>query len=188
MHFYISDLHLGDDRIFALCRRPFSSLEDMETNIVEKWNGKVTDNDDVYILGDLGNGSADIITRFFFKVKGRKHLIVGNHDEAFLREYSMTGLFDSIEHIAYINDNGRKVCLCHYPLMDWFSGHETIYQVYGHIHNKTEENGKMYADIRHYYTDKLAFNASVDVIGFEPVTLDELIKFKEGRKHDPYIH
>lgn len=188
MNFYISDLHLGDERIFTLCHRPFTSLDEMETSLIQKWNNKVNDGDDIYVLGDLADGSAERIAAFFSKTKGKKHLIVGNHDEDFVKEYVSTRSFASIEHLAYVDDRGRKICVCHYPLMDWFSGRETIYHVYGHIHNKTEQNGKMYADIKNYYADKPAFNASVDVIGFEPVTLDELIKIKEGEKHDTYIH
>ena len=47
------------------------------------------------------------------------------------------------------------------------------YHVYGHIHNKNISN------IKNYYKDKLAFNASADVIGHIPMSLDELIKIKE---------
>ena len=181
MNFYISDLHLGDERVFELCRRPFSSLEKMEERIIKRWNEKVSDNDDVYILGDLVNGSSKKIDEFFSKVKGRKHLIVGNHDEKYLTEYSLTQFFIEIDRLKYLNDKGRKVCVCHYPLLDWFSGDEVVYHVYGHIHNKTKDNGQMYADIEDYYNDKPAYNASVDVIGFEPVTLDELMKIKEEK-------
>ncbi len=188
MIFYISDLHLGDEVIFKLCKRPFSSLEEMENFIIKQWNKKVSGDDDVYILGDLANGSSSKIKEFFSKVKGRKHLIVGNHDEKYMTEYSLTHSFVDIDRLRYVDDQGRKVCVCHYPLLDWFSGNETIYHVYGHIHNKTKANGQMYAEIKGYYDNKPAFNASVDVIGFEPVTLDELIKIKEGNTDDSYIN
>lgn len=188
MYFYISDLHLGDERIFKICRRPFSSLDDMETHIIKRWNEKVSDDDDVFVLGDLSNGSAEKVKNFFSKVKGRKHLIVGNHDEDYLTEYISTQSFLSINRLVYLNDKNRKVCVCHYPLLDWFSGNETIYHVYGHIHNKTVANGKMYLDIKSYYQDKPAFNAGIDVIEFEPITLDELIELKEANKDEPYIN
>lgn len=188
MNFYISDLHLGDERIFKLCKRPFSSLEEMENHIIKRWNEKVSEDDDIYVLGDLANGSASKIKEFFSKVKGRKHLIVGNHDEEYLTEYFLTQSFVGIDRLRYLNDEGRKVCVCHYPLLDWFSGNEIVYHVYGHIHNKTEANGQMYADIKGYYDNKPAFNASVDVIGFEPVTLDELIELKEGNVDDSHIN
>lgn len=183
MNYYISDLHIGDKKIFELCNRPFKSLEEYENYLIKSWNSKVTENDDVYVLGDLANGSPKAVKEFFSKVRGRKHLILGNHDENYVTEYSSTNSFVSIQRLRYIDDNGRKVCVCHYPLMDWFSGNELIYHVYGHIHNKNaSNNGYMYQQIEDYYSDKPAFNASVDVTNFEPVTLDELITLKGGKQ------
>ena len=189
MIYYISDLHLGDQRIFNLSKRPLSSLDGYENCLIEKWNQKVNEDDDVYILGDLANGDAKKVRNFFSKTKGRKHLILGNHDEDYLAEYSLTKSFVSINRLDYIIDDGRKVCICHYPLLDWFSGNEIIYHVFGHIHNKNAANsGYMYKQIKDYYSDKPAFNASVDVINFEPVTLNELIKLKEENSNDSYIN
>ena len=188
MIFYISDLHLGDKRLFDYCKRPFASLKEMKESMISKWNKKVTPNDTVYILGDIANGSVEEVRDFFTCVNGKKHLVVGNHDEAYIDGYSKTGLFESIERIAFIQDDNRQVCLCHYPMMDWYTNSKAIYHVYGHIHNKTIKNGQMYADIKNYYKDKNAFNASADVVGFEPVTLDELIALKEANKNDPYIN
>ena len=180
MIYYISDLHLGDERILKLCSRPFSSTDELFEALVERWNAKVTDSDDVYVLGDIANGSSTLVKEFFSRVKGRKHLIIGNHDEEYVNDYSLTEVFDSISGLKYITDSGRKVLLCHYPIMDWFSGDETIYLVYGHIHNKNGENsGQMYRFMQAYYNYLPAYNASADVTNFEPVTLDELIKTKE---------
>ena len=53
MIYYISDLHLGDERIMKLCSRPFKSTGELFGILIERWNAKVTDSDDVYILGDL---------------------------------------------------------------------------------------------------------------------------------------
>ena len=188
MNFYISDLHLNDKRVFKLCGRPFNSLKEMEDFIIKRWNEKVSDNDDVYILGDLSDNSIKAIEQFLLKVKGKKHLIIGNHDVKYLKEEHLEQLFVDINGLLHLKDKGRKVCVCHYPLLDWLSGKEITYHIYGHIHNKTAANGKMYEDIKIYYSDKPAFNASVDVIGFEPVTLDELIKLKEENSNDSYIN
>jgi calcineurin-like phosphoesterase family protein len=180
MIYYISDLHLGDEIILKLCSRPFASTSELFEVLVQRWNAKVADTDDVYILGDIANGSSALVKEFFSRVKGRKHLIVGNHDEEYMDDYSKTKSFVSISGLEYVVDNGRKVLLCHYPIMDWFSGDETIYLVYGHIHNKFSANtSQMYRFMQAYYNYLPAYNASVDVTNFEPVTLDELIKMKE---------
>ena len=51
--FYISDLHLGHNNIIRLDNRPFKNMTEMETTIINNWNSVVSDNDQVYILGDM---------------------------------------------------------------------------------------------------------------------------------------
>ena len=53
MVFFTSDLHLGHRNIIRHCKRPISSIDEMDQCLIEKWNGKVTNADTVYILGDL---------------------------------------------------------------------------------------------------------------------------------------
>ena len=113
---------------------------------------------------------------------------MGNHDKNMFEYIKQSELFDSVNFISLISDEGRKVCLCHYPLMDWMEFNRNGYHIYGHIHNKTAANGGAYRQIKEYYKDKLAFNCGVDVVGFEPVTLDELIKLKEANINEPYIN
>lgn len=181
MIYYISDLHIGDQRIFNLCKRPFLSLSDYEVALIKKWNSKVSDEDTVYVLGDISNGDVKHTKDFFEKLNGNKHLIVGNHDEEYYEEYLKEGIVLSAVHAKYIEDNKRLVFLCHYPVMDWKYGNKTIHHIYGHIHNKTINDDFLYEEIKQFYKNKLAFNASVDVTGFEPVTLDELISLKEDK-------
>ena len=39
--------------IIRHCDRPFSSVDDMDESLLEKWNDRVKQNDTIYILGDL---------------------------------------------------------------------------------------------------------------------------------------
>lgn len=187
MIYYISDLHFFDKPTFDKCSRSFR-FEEFEKVIVSRWNKKVIDVDDVFILGDICEANLKETLSILNKLKGKKHLIVGNHDEKFIDEFIKSNLFESIDYIKLINDNGRLVCLCHYPLMDWNEFNRGSYHVFGHVHNKTEKNGYAYKQIKDYYKDKFAYNAGVDVIDFEPKTLDELIKLKEEKINEPYIY
>jgi len=45
-----------------------------------------------------------------------------------------------------------------------------------------------YAQIKAYYSDKPAYNASVDVTGYILVTLDEMIELKAQNKELPTIN
>ena len=51
--YFTSDLHLCHDRGFIYEPRGFNSIEEMNNAIVENWNSIVTNEDNVFILGDL---------------------------------------------------------------------------------------------------------------------------------------
>jgi len=175
MIYYIADLHLGDKRVFDLCGRNIS-IDDYNEKLIYNWNSKVKDTDVVYVLGDIAEYNYalkgfDIIA----KLNGIKHLIVGNHDEDIIRIIGLNKFleyFETVKWLDKIDDNGREVFLSHYPTMDWWNSQYGSYHVYGHIHNKK------LPEITSYYKDKLAFNASSDVINHTPVRLDELITLK----------
>lgn len=188
MIFYIADIHFGDERIFNKCSRPFKNSLDYEQELCRRWNSKVNNNDTVYVLGDLAQDELLSVTDIFKKLNGKKHLLLGNHDEKLIGSIKQSNVFETIDFIKLIDDNHRKVCVCHYPLMDWIEFNRGGFHVYGHVHNKTIEQGQAYAQIKEYYKDKPAFNAGVDVIGFEPVTLDEMIMLKEKHTNEPYIN
>lgn len=86
MIYYISDTHFKDQKIFDKCKRPFKSVDEMEEVIINKWNKKVNDEDIVYVLGDIGKDDDPSTIDIFNKLKGHKHLIVGNHDHDMLED------------------------------------------------------------------------------------------------------
>lgn len=181
-------MHFGDLRVFNKCSRPFSSLDELEFVITKKWNNKVKNDDTVFVLGDLAEDNYTNVIEILKKLNGKKHLLIGNHDLKMLEQIEHSGVFESIEFMRLIDDNGRKVCLCHYPVMDWMEFSRGGYHVYGHIHNKTASNSPAYTQIKDYFKDKPAYNAGVDVTNFEPVSLDEMIQLKEVNKNEPYIN
>lgn len=188
MQYYISDMHLGDQRVFDKCHRPFSGLDEMEDVIIKNWNAKVHPEDIVYVLGDIAEDHYDKSISVIGKLNGRKCLIIGNHDLLMESKYRESGLFESVDFMKLIIDNGRKVCLCHYPVMDWMEFSRGGYLVYGHVHNKTALNDIAYVQMKEFFKDKLGFNCGVDVTGFEPVTLDEMIRLKEKNKDAAFIN
>jgi len=83
--FIISDTHFSHENILTFNRedgqkvRPgFSSFEEMDEYIVNKWNSVVKPQDKVYHLGDvvMKKRYIDVVKR----LNGRKRLIMGNHD------------------------------------------------------------------------------------------------------------
>ena len=51
--FYISDLHFGHKNILGFDNRPFVDIEQMNNELIRRWNSVVSDGDVVYVLGDM---------------------------------------------------------------------------------------------------------------------------------------
>ena len=67
--FFIADLHFSDINIMKYENRPFDSVELMNEKIVENWNRTVSNDDEVFLLGDIGK--IDYISQ----LNGTKYLI-----------------------------------------------------------------------------------------------------------------
>lgn len=169
MKYYIADTHFGDERVMRLAGRPFQSVEHMDAVLVEKWNARVDEDDQVYVLGDFAF-SDEIACKILPMLKGEIHLICGNHDIVLSNALH---LFKSTDAIKQIYDNGRSTVLCHYPLLSYENSIYGGYQVFGHIHNNPHD---VASELQKYLVRSL--HAGVDVVDFEPKTLDELIAIK----------
>lgn len=53
MKYYIGDAHLGHANIIRYDQRPFSNIDEMDRKIIKNWNDRITNNDDIYIVGDF---------------------------------------------------------------------------------------------------------------------------------------
>ena len=170
MNYYLADTHFGHDNIRKLSNRKFKTVEEMDETIINNWNNRVTDNDDVYILGDFSYKSKDPIY-YLKKLNGRKHLIVGNHDTELLKNPNHKKYFVEIADIKMINDNGIQIVLCHYPMVEWNGYYRGVLHFFGHVHNTFHNETTQYASKM-----KNAYNVGVDIIGFIPRTLDEIMR------------
>ena len=184
MIYYTSDLHLGHENVIRHCSRPFVSADEMDAVLISKWNEKVHPTDTVYIIGDFLFRSKRPAEEYLAILKGKKHLIVGNHDKYWMEKVDLEAWFESVSPMLFVNDHGQTATLCHYPMMSWPGMSRGGYMIYGHIHNNTD------ADYWPLIASRdLMLNAGVDVNGFAPVTLEELIvnnrQFKEEIHDEP---
>lgn len=53
MNYYIADMHLGHQNVIALDNRPFKNADEMDWELIRRWNQQVNENDHVYIVGDF---------------------------------------------------------------------------------------------------------------------------------------
>lgn len=170
MHFYIADTHFGHGNIIRLCNRPFETVVQMDEVMISNWNSRVSDKDDVYILGDFSFKSKDPIP-YLKCLKGHKHLIVGNHDGKLLKNRDFRKHFAEIADMKMVHDNGTKILCCHYPMAEWNGYYKGVLHFYGHIHNSFDTEAYRYLS-----KVKNAYNVGADIIGFAPRTLKEILK------------
>ncbi len=171
MIFYTADLHIGHKNVINMSNRPFSSVDEMNISLVNNWNSVVSEEDEVYIIGDVLFNLKKHTDLYITQLKGKKHLIVGNHDIQNLDKEVFTSCFESINDYLCIDDEGRKVVLFHYPILEWNGYFRGYYHIYGHIHNNFD-------NFANYTMGQIknAFNAGVDVNDFTPKTLNQLIE------------
>lgn len=134
--------------------------------LIANWNSQVTNGDTVYIMGDLFFRTTDA-EPLIKQLKGKKHLIIGNHDNSWLKKLDVSKYFESVERLKVFGNGKCKVTLCHYPMMSF----EGDYLIYGHIHNN--KNDTYWPLLR---TMDNALNACVEVNGYMPVIFEDLIK------------
>lgn len=68
-------------------------------------------------------------------MKGKKHLITGNHDHKWIKNVCLDEYFESVNYYLEIKDEDNRIALCHYPMLSWGGSSRGSYLVYGHIHN-----------------------------------------------------
>lgn len=169
MNYYIADLHLGHTNIIRLSKRPYTTIDEMDKDLIDKWNSVVSDNDDIYIVGDLIFRTNKGYEYYLKQLKGKKHLIIGNHDHKMLKQKGIDKYFESIDDLLMINDDKYTIVLCHYPLAEWPNFYRGAYHFFGHIHNNKNEAYEIMKNVKNSY------NVGVDVIGFTPKTAKQII-------------
>ena len=188
MKYYISDLHLFHENAIQFDQRPFKSVQQMHDTILKNWNDRVMNGDYVYILGDVSmRGKNEDLIAFVARLKGRKVLIRGNHDD--VSDYRYQQLFAEICDYKEIHDSVGKekygLVLSHYPIFSWKNMGRGKILLYGHTHVSAEDQFYQQClkqmkenDCRHVYDKDLrAFNVGcmLPYMDYTPRTLEEIM-------------
>jgi calcineurin-like phosphoesterase family protein len=162
--FLIADTHFNDANIIRFENRPFKDVSDMNRKIIDNWNSVVTDNDEVFVAGDIGIDAPNNYLGGLVKaLNGRKYLINGNHDNNY-SDMEWLGLGFDVVYNYPICINGFY----------WIS-HEPMYlnasMPYINIHGHTHSNDMVSAGIVNQYV-----NVSVEKINYTPIAFSEIKK------------
>lgn len=185
--YFISDMHFFHNNIINFAKRPFRNEKDMSDALIKNWNNKVSNNDGVYILGDMfvSRKDKEKIKEVLEKLNGKKYLILGNHDSVWINAYpEFKSYFKEISEKKKIhfknNEKYISVIMTHHPMLEWDGYYKGHYHIFGHIHNKKDQ-----PQLSYLKKQDMMFNACVEVNNYEPVNFNELVennkKFYERR-------
>jgi len=158
----ISDNHFGhanilnfkdNDGNFIRGSR-FSSMEEMDEHMVDRWNSVVKDGDKVYNLGDVYFGQG---YKLLNRLKGQKRLILGNHDNG--KDQHLLQNFSKIQVWRVFSE--FNMVLSHVPIHPSGLEYKVKYCVHGHIHERNLD-------------DPRYFNVSVEQIDYTPVNIEDI--------------
>jgi calcineurin-like phosphoesterase family protein len=164
--YFTSDTHFGDARRIRTDRRPFSTIEEHDAALIERWNETVSADDEVWHLGDAApNYDRMGVAKLLSMLRGHKHLIIGNNDPPATTECA---LWANTQHYAELNVDGHRLVLCHYPFRSWNKMGKGVIDLHGHSHGKLKELPRQY-------------DVGVDVFDYRPVTLATILASKKRR-------
>ena len=177
--FLVSDTHFGHKGVCHFMRkdgetklRPWDTAEEMDEEMVKRWNERVKPSDKVYHLGDVViNRKALGIMR---RLNGDKVLIRGNHD--IFRDDEYREHFRELR--AYHVMNG--MIFSHIPLHPDSLGRFGV-NVHGHLHSdRVMKTGKSIAFGNGAFTpheiDTRYHCVCVEQTDFAPILFEDVIK------------
>lgn len=176
--FYISDWHFGHKNVLAFDNRPFKSIEEMNNELIRRWNDVVSDGDIVYILGDMFWCTPIKAAPIMDQLNGQKFLVKGNHDR--WHDAKFDKKFVKIDEYMEVEDEGRKVVLCHYPIPCFKNHFYGWIHLYGHVHssfewNMMEHQRFLMEELYDRQCNMINVGSMMPWIDYTPRTLDEII-------------
>lgn len=165
-----SDLHFNHINIlkYEPESRPFDSVEEMNEELITRWNLVVKPTDTVYVLGDLAMGRIEDSRACIERLHGKIILIRGNHDtKARLEMYKELGI--EVHDIFYLPYKGRWFIMCHFPIASEefikmvIQDNSEVVNLYGHVHHNAEKG----------YVNG-TYHVGVDTNNLMPVSLQQI--------------
>ena len=135
---YIADWHYGHENVISFDNRPFTSVEEMNAELVNRWNSAVSPGDTVYVLGDMFWCKSSEAIPVLQSLNGQKFLIRGTHDRC--NDGKFIKQFAKVTDYMEIEDGDERVVLSHYPIPCFKNHFYGWCHLYGHVHESFEWN------------------------------------------------
>ena len=177
--FFISDTHFGHAGVCKFLRndgvtklRPWDDPEEMDEEMVKRWNERVRPNDKVYHLGDVVINRKHLTT--LARLNGDKVLIRGNHDIFKLEDY--TKYFRDIRGYHVMSG----MIFSHIPIHEESLGRFGV-NVHGHLHanrviRRAESTMEFMERGVRSWIDPRYHCVCVEQTDFAPILLEDMIE------------
>lgn len=143
-HYFTADTHFQHP--IMLKSRSFASTDEMDRHLIDAWNSVVKDQDIVWHLGDFAAGDDKRTAQIFAQLKGRKRMILGNHDldhSGNLRKGIAALAWDQAPtHYAEVKQDKERIILNHYAQRTWAASVHGSWHLFGHSHGRLPPHGR----------------------------------------------
>lgn len=171
-----SDWHFNHDREFIWKARGFSSVQEMNEEIVKRHNSVVAPNDVVYVLGDccLGGGEKAILEAnkaLIESLNGEIHIIRGNHctTPRIAMYKTCANVVEAGAWADMIVYKGYHFLVSHFPTLTGNLEKESLKQCTCNLFGHTHQISNFYQDMPFMY------HVGMDSHNCYPVLLDDAI-------------
>ncbi len=182
--YFTSDNHFGHENIIKYCDRPFSSADEMDKVMIERWNDAIGPSDTIYHLGDFTLNGYVFACQIFARLNGIIKLLgtPWHHDKRWLNAEGASTPCNKLGSEIYIlppmhfipecypwdigpgpdtRETMVNLLLSHYPLAIWERKHYGAVHLHGHSHGRYKGEGRI-------------LDVGVDSWGFAPVSLEQV--------------
>jgi calcineurin-like phosphoesterase family protein len=179
MIFFTSDTHFSHKNIIKYCHRPFVDEtypdlggktdprrwkeEEMNEEMIRRWNKRILPNDTVYHLGDFAFKNLRKAKEIREQLNGKIYMIRGNHDTG--ENFGFEWMKDYYE----LKVGNQDIVLFHYGMRTWHHDLRGTWHLYGHSHDGLPPYGK-------------SFDVGVDAWDFYPVSFTRVREEMDKRE------
>ena len=166
VYFFTADFHLGHSNIIKYTNRPFDSVEEMDREIIKRFNSVVSKNDITVHAGDFTLAKREVAEEYIKQLNGQHIFLKGSHD------YWLKGT--KSHEIWEKRIDGIYVVCCHFNMRVWARSHYNSWMLYGHSHGKLEPIGKQW-------------DIGVDNNNFYPYSFEQIKEIMKDRPDNPNL-
>jgi len=152
--------YYGHHNIIKYCDRPFKSIEEMDSEIIKRFNSVVRHEDCVIHAGDFTLNNREHMQKYITQLNGQNIFLKGSHDY-WLPKNTPTIWEKKIED--------QYIVVCHYPLLSWPRSYHGSIMLHGHSHGKIPPYGRR-------------MDVGVDTNNFYPYSFDAIHAIMDGKE------